>query len=155
MSDTDSSKRKIPRVVSIAALVVGLVAGGYGISSAATGSGSDVTPTPAVTKAAPSAGFQSNEDPAHEAGESAAQEAAEHAGTFGGGRNGPNEDPAHEAGESAAKEAAEHAGGRHGSNDDPAHEAGESAAREAQEHAGAATPAPAATPGTSGGTTNQ
>lgn len=125
MSDTDSSKRKIPRVVSIAALVVGLVAGGYGISSAATGSGSDVTPTPAVTKAAPSAGFQSNEDPAHEAGES------------------------------AAKEAAEHAGGRHGSNDDPAHEAGESAAREAQEHAGAATPAPAATPGTSGGTTNQ
>jgi len=59
--------------------------------------------------------------------------------------SGSNEDPAHEAGESAAQEAQENAGGGHGlgggtgafkPNEDPAHEAGESAAREAQEDAG-------------------
>jgi hypothetical protein len=71
------------------------------------------------------------------------------------GKSGSNEDPTHEAGESAAREAAEdsgqfHGGGhfRHGggSNEDPTHEAGESAAREAQEDApGTAPTAPAPT----------
>ena len=61
--------------------------------------------------------FKSNEDPAHEAGESAAREAQENSGQWpgpGGGPHGgafkPNEDPAHEAGESAAREAQENAG---------------------------------------------
>ena len=48
----------------------------------------------------------STEDAAHEANETAAQEAAEDSGQgFHGGR--PNEDPAHEAAESADREAAE------------------------------------------------
>jgi hypothetical protein len=65
-----------------------------------------------------------------------------------------NEDPTHEASESADREAAENSGqfrgaGGHGSNEDATHEAGESAAREAQEDAGHAgsgpsTPAPSA-----------
>jgi len=62
--------------------------------------------------ASPSPTFKSNEDPTHEKGESAAQEAAENNGTFHpGGPGGPggqsNESAAHEAGESAAREAAE------------------------------------------------
>lgn len=68
----------------------------------------------AVTAASPSPGsFKSNEATAHEAGESAAQEAAENNGTFhpggpGGPGGGPsNETAAHEATESAAREAAE------------------------------------------------
>jgi uncharacterized membrane protein len=68
----------------------------------------------AATAASPSPGaFKSNEATAHEAGESAAQEAAENNGTFhpagpGGPGGGPsNETAAHEATESAAREAAE------------------------------------------------
>jgi hypothetical protein len=59
--------------------------------------------------------FKSNEDPTHEAGESAAREAAEDSGRAGPGGSGsfkPNEDPTHEAGESAAREAQEDAGQR-------------------------------------------
>jgi hypothetical protein len=53
----------------------------------------------------------SNEDPAHEAGESADREAAEDSGQFHwGGGHGPNEDPAHEASESPEREAAEDSG---------------------------------------------
>ena len=55
--------------------------------------------------------FKSNEDPTHEKGESAAQEAAENNGTFhpaGGPGGGPsNESPAHEATESPSREASE------------------------------------------------
>jgi len=68
----------------------------------------------ASTVASPSPGpFKSNETTAHEAGESAAQEAAENNGTFrpggpGGPGGGPsNETAAHEATESAAREAGE------------------------------------------------
>jgi len=68
----------------------------------------------ASTAASPSPGpFKSNETPAHETGESAAQETAESNGTFrpggpGGPGGGPsNETAAHEASESAAREAAE------------------------------------------------
>lgn len=50
--------------------------------------------------------FKSNEDPTHEAGESAAREAAEDSGQFRG-MHGSNEDPTHEARESATREAAE------------------------------------------------
>jgi len=59
--------------------------------------------------------FKSNEDATHEAGESAAREAAEdsgQAGPRGGGAFKPNEDATHEAGESAAREAQEDAGQR-------------------------------------------
>lgn len=68
----------------------------------------------AVTAASPSPSFKSNEDATHEAGESAAREAAENNGTAPHGPGGPggpggqsNETPAHEANESAAQEAAE------------------------------------------------
>jgi len=59
--------------------------------------------------ASPSPTPKSNEATAHEAGETAAQEAAENNGTarFGGGH--PNETAAHEAGETATREAAENA----------------------------------------------
>jgi hypothetical protein len=74
---------------------------------------SSVTPAnAAVTAASPSPGFKSNEDPTHEKGETAAQEAAENSGQrpFGGGFGGhSNEDPTHEKGETAAQEAAENA----------------------------------------------
>jgi hypothetical protein len=70
-----------------------------------------------------------------------------------------NEDPSHEAGESAAQEQAEDSGqGWHGgqdrhaghSNEDPSHEASESPQREAQENANSGSPQPA--PTTSGTT---
>jgi hypothetical protein len=53
----------------------------------------------------------SNEDPTHEAGESAAREAQEANGVPGGAFT-PNEDATHEAGESAAREAQEDSGQR-------------------------------------------
>ncbi len=65
----------------------------------------------ALAAASPTPTFKSNENATHEAGESAAQEAAENSGTFrpGGGPGGgqSNETSAHEAGESASQEAAE------------------------------------------------
>jgi hypothetical protein len=70
----------------------------------------------ALAAASPSPTFKSHEDPTHEAGESAAQEAAENNGTaphggpgghLCGGRS--NEDGTHEKGETAAQEAAENA----------------------------------------------
>ncbi len=51
----------------------------------------------------------SNEDPTHEAGESADHEAAENNGTFRGRGAGSNEDAAHEAAETPEHEAAENA----------------------------------------------
>jgi hypothetical protein len=72
--------------------------------------------TAATASPSASAGtFKSNEDPKHEAGESAQVEAQENAGQRPGGAGGkftPNEDPTHEAGESAAREAQENAGQR-------------------------------------------
>jgi uncharacterized membrane protein len=73
---------------------------------------SSVTPASAAAAAAsPAPSFKSNEDPAHEKGETAAQEAAENSGRrpFGGRNGHSNEDPTHEKGETAAQEAAENA----------------------------------------------
>jgi hypothetical protein len=74
-----------------------------------------ITASAASPSPSPSPGtFKSNETPSHEAGESAAQEAAENNGTFhpngpGGapGTHQSNESPAHEATESPSREAAE------------------------------------------------
>jgi hypothetical protein len=71
-----------------------------------------ITANAASPSPSPSPGtFKSNEDPTHEKGESAAQEAAENNGTFhpgGGPGGGPsNESPAHEATESPSREASE------------------------------------------------
>jgi hypothetical protein len=85
--------------------VVGAVA--YGASSVAALAAS---PSPGATAAAGTA--TSNEDPAHEAGETPEQEAAENNGTARHGRGpggAPNEDPAHEAAETPEQEAREHA----------------------------------------------
>jgi hypothetical protein len=98
----------------VAAMFVGGVVGAAALARSTTVSA-------AQTAASPSPGqFKSNEDPTHEKGESAAQEAAENSGTFHPGPGGPggpggpftgqsNETPSHEAGESAAREAAENA----------------------------------------------
>lgn len=94
-----------------------------GVLGATAMSRSTLTPAhAALTAASPSPGFKSNEDPAHEKGESAAQEAAENNGTF------------HPSGPGGAFSGH--------SNETPSHEAGESAAREAQENAAAASPSP-------------
>jgi hypothetical protein len=72
----------------------------------------------ALSAASPTPSFKSNEDPAHEKNESAAQEQAENNGTFHPGGPGAggrpcgghsNEDATHEKGETAAREAAENA----------------------------------------------
>lgn len=94
-----------------------------GVLGATAMSRSTLTPAhAALTAASPSPGFKSNEDPAHEKGESAAQEAAENNGTF------------HPSGPGGAFSGH--------SNETPSHEAGESAAREAQENAAATSPSP-------------
>jgi hypothetical protein len=65
----------------------------------------------AIPFAAAAASPTSNEDAAHEAAETPAQEAAENNGTArpGGAGHTPNETAAHEAAETPAREAAEHA----------------------------------------------
>lgn len=91
-----------------------------GVLGATAMSHSALTPAlAALTAASPSPGaFKSNEDPAHEKSESAAQETAENNGTFHPGGPGPggpgpghsNESAAHESGESATREAQENSG---------------------------------------------
>ena len=63
----------------------------------------------AQAAASPSPTPKSNEDAAHEAAETPAEEAAENNGTRGPGGGHPNETAAHEAAETAAQEAAENA----------------------------------------------
>src|SRR6266536_4474239 len=72
------------------ALVTGLVAYG-GLRQNRTAQAADPTPTPGQRGQAPGAGgaCTSNEDPAHEAQETAEQEAAENACQGHGGRGGP------------------------------------------------------------------
>jgi hypothetical protein len=79
---------------------------------------SDAASTPTTASAAATAPAtdtpKSNEDPAHEAAESAEREAEEDSGTFHDGhhgdhKGGSNEDPAHEAAESPEREAEEDA----------------------------------------------
>src|SRR5256886_4169329 len=100
------------RVILFASVVAAAMVFG-GVLGATVLARSTYTPASAAL-AATSPSPKSNEATAHEAGESAAQEAAENNGTarpHGPGAGGSNEDPAHEAGESAAREAAENAGG--------------------------------------------
>ena len=91
---------------------LGLTLFGPGLASAQT---TGTTSAPAAATAPPAAAgatpgtFSSNEDPAHEAGESAQREADEDSGKAFGGPHGSNEDAAHEASESPAREAEEDA----------------------------------------------
>ena len=86
-----------------------------GVAGATAFGGGTLTPAiAALTAASPSPTPKSNEATAHEAGESAAQEAAENNGTarLGGGHpcgGHANEDATHEKAETAAQEAAENA----------------------------------------------
>ena len=88
---------------------------GYTVLSPVAG-GAQTTNSTATTSTttAGTGQFHSNEDPAHEKGESAQREADENAGRVHfGGRDGqfhPNEDPAHEKSESPQREAEENAG---------------------------------------------
>ena len=94
--------------VVTAALVFG---GLVGAAAARANLSAGATPLSVLAASSPSPTFKSNENAAHETGESAAQEAAENNGTFHPGGSGPNgqsnESAAHEAGESASQEAAE------------------------------------------------
>jgi hypothetical protein len=84
---------------------------------------STTTPTTAAAPSGQSSGTQtapsSNENATHEAGESAAREAAENNGSFRPGGHGSNEDPTHEASESPSREAAENAAANSGSTATP------------------------------------
>src|SRR5579859_3026554 len=102
------------RTVAFASTVAAamLFGGVLGATVLANVSAASPSPTPAASPGT----FKSNEDPTHEKGESAAQEAAENNGTFrpggpgglgGPGKQASNEDPTHEKSESAAREAAE------------------------------------------------
>jgi hypothetical protein len=92
-----------------AVALVGII--GVGIVAAQTPSQTPSASGMPTANGSTSQTFKSNEDPTHEAGESAQREADEDAGkAFPGGAFKPNEDPTHEAGESAAREAAEDAG---------------------------------------------
>ncbi len=102
--------------VSAVALMIGVLLATGTFTSAQS---STPTPSPAPTSGA----FKSNEDPTHEAGESAGREAQEDAGIFPG----------------------KHRGG--GSNEDATHESSESAEREAQENANQAPATVSPTPG--------
>ena len=101
------------RVILFASVVAAAMVFG-GVLGATVLARSTYTPASAALAAtSPAPTFKSNEDATHEAGESAAQEAAENNGTarpHGAGPGGSNETAAHEAGESAAREAAENAG---------------------------------------------
>jgi hypothetical protein len=99
----------VRKVVAAGGLAATTLIGGA-IGAAIVGSADAATPTPSPTATA-----GSNEDPTHEAGETAADETAENNGTArhhggpGGMRGGSNEDPAHEAAESPEREAQENA----------------------------------------------
>jgi hypothetical protein len=122
----------IRKALAATGIVATSIAGGaLGASLLGTADAATPSPSPATGNGtAPGAGTRhSNEDPAHEAGESAEREAAENNGTadYGhhggmGGRmrgGGSNEDPAHEAGESAAREAEEDAAANGGGSTAP------------------------------------
>jgi len=91
---------------SVLAGAIGAAVFGPGAAGAQTGA---TTPAPAAVSSPGT--FHSNEDPAHEAEESAQREAEENSGHFFGhfGRGGSNEDPAHERSESPLREAEENA----------------------------------------------
>jgi hypothetical protein len=76
---------RLARRAAIAATAVGLMsgafAGGFIVTHAATTSTAATTTSPS-TSSPPSGTFHSNENAAHEAGESAAREAQENAGQF-------------------------------------------------------------------------
>jgi len=105
---------------AVVAIMTGSMAcGALGAWLFAPSSGDAATNPPgssssASTSASTSAGgaFHSNEDPAHEKGESAQREADENSGRVRphDGSFRPNEDPTHEKNESASREAQENAG---------------------------------------------
>ncbi len=75
--------RRGAAAVTAIGLMTGGVLGGYVVSHAATASTGTATPAPGGSSSsgtAPSGTFHSNEDPTHEAGESAAREAQENSG---------------------------------------------------------------------------
>jgi hypothetical protein len=111
-----NERRKMAVTIGTSLLVggaLGLAVFGPSLAGAATGT----TAPPSAVTAPPAASggsgaFTSNEDQAHEAGETPEREGEENSGKafHGGGHHGFNEDPAHEAGESPEREAQEDAG---------------------------------------------
>src|ERR1700693_4840650 len=101
------------RTLLFGSLVAGAMLVGIALGATVLAKSSFGPALAAAAATSPAPTFKSNEDPAHEKGESAVQEAAENSGQrpFGGGFNGhSNKDPTHEKGESAAREAAENTG---------------------------------------------
>jgi hypothetical protein len=119
------SMRKALAATGIVA--ISIAGGALGASLLGTATAATPSPSPATGNGtAPAAGTpHSNEDPAHETGESAEREAAENNGTAGYGHHGgmrgggSNEDPTHEAGESSAREAEEGAAANGGGSSAP------------------------------------
>jgi hypothetical protein len=99
--------------LAVVALAIGALLATGALTSAQTSTPVGATPTPSAGGT-----FKSNEDPTHEAGESAEHEVQEDSGQF---------KPGHRDGHG------------HGSNEDPTHESSESSEREAQEDAGNTT----------------
>ncbi len=101
--------------MAVVGLLGGLVIGGIvgvalGVPAVSGAQSTPSTPGTTLAPSSPAAGKPtSNEDPTHEKSESAAREAEEATGHFGGRHHGSNEDTTHEKSESAAREAAENA----------------------------------------------
>src|SRR5256714_12740047 len=102
------------RVILFASVVAAAMVFG-GVLGATVLARSTYTPASAALAAtSPAPTFKSNEDATHEAGESAAQEAAENNGTarpHGAGPGGSKETAAHEAGGAGGREGARKARG--------------------------------------------
>jgi hypothetical protein len=108
-----NSKKTMAAMIGASLLTggaLGLALFGPGLAGAQTTTSSPAAATAPAATTGGAGTFTSNEDPAHEAGESAQREADENSGkAFSGGHHGSNEDPAHEASESPEREAQEDA----------------------------------------------
>ena len=106
----------IVRKTALGAAIVGAALVGGAVGATLIGSaGAQDTPTTSTTVT--TGVDHSNQDPTHEASESAQREADETAGKMGGHDGPSNTDPAHEASESperAAQEKADDAAGTNG-----------------------------------------
>lgn len=98
-------RKSVAAAAMVGALLVGGAAGAILFGPSVAGAQSTPTTVPAPSTDHNGASIRSNEDPAHEAAETAEQEAAEDSGRFHHGRHGSKEDPAHEATESPEREA--------------------------------------------------
>lgn len=107
LSNSELRRTSMNKKLAAGLAALSIVGGSFGVAAVGpfgVANAQSTTTAPSATSAAAT----SNEDPTHEATETAAQEAAEDAG-IGRGHHGSNEDPGHEATESPERESAEDA----------------------------------------------